>query len=121
MSPFSPEILTFHAATLVIGLIVALRFVGRLPIARLPRYLLMALVLLVAVNRVFSQLLTGALDPIELPRPMIIALSWLFASVLMLAVAQVALDVVTVLRSLAARRLVRAHRRARPRSAALHP
>ncbi|MGZ3217177.1 metallophosphoesterase [Paracoccus sp. T5] len=107
MSPFSPEILTFHAATLVIGLIVALRFVGRLPIARLPRHLLMALVLVVAVNRVFSQLLTGALDPIELPRPMIIALSWLFASVLMLAVAQVALDVVTVLRSLAARRMVR--------------
>lgn len=107
MSQFSPEILTFHAATLLIGLIVAVRFVGRLQIARLPRYLLMALVLIVSLNRVFSQLLTGSLDPIELPRPMIIALSWLFAAILMLASAQVVLDVVTGLRSLFARRLVR--------------
>nr|WP_111298319.1 metallophosphoesterase [Paracoccus saliphilus] len=107
MNQFSPEILTFHAATLCIGLIVAFRFVARLPMARPPRYLLMALVLIVSVNRVFSQLLLGSLDPIEMPRPFIIALSWLFASVLMLAVLQVALDLVTVLRSLAARRLVR--------------
>ncbi|MBM3605859.1 MAG: metallophosphoesterase [Alphaproteobacteria bacterium] len=103
----SQQILTFHAVTLCIGLIVAFRFVARLPMAQVPRYLLMALVLIVSVNRVFSQLLLGSMDPIELPRPLIIALSGMFASILMLAASQVVLDLVTVLRSLDARRLVR--------------
>lgn len=107
MSQFTPQILTFHALTLCIGLIVGLRFVNRLPMGRLPRYLLVALVLIVSVNRLVSQLLLGSLDPIDLPRPLIITLSWLFASVLMLAMAQVALDLVSAVRSFAARRLVR--------------
>lgn len=113
MAQFSIEIITFHAITLFIGLIVAFRFVARLPMPRLPRFLLMTLVLVVAVNRFFSQLLLGSLDPIELPRPWIIALSWLFASVLMLAMLQMGLDLVTALRSLAARRLVRPPSRVR--------
>ncbi|WP_265500462.1 metallophosphoesterase [Paracoccus beibuensis] len=107
MGQFTPQILTLHAITLCIGLIVGFRFVYRLSIGRPFRYLLVGLVLIVSLNRLFSQLLLGSLDPIDLPRPLIVTLSWLFASVLMLTVSQVALDVVTALRSLVARRLVR--------------
>lgn len=107
ITEFSRELLTFHAGTLSLGLIVASRFVSRLPIRHTFKTALAVLVVMVSLRYLVSQLLSGSTDTIELPRPFIIAINGLFASVLFLALFQIALDVFSIVRSLVLRRRVR--------------
>ncbi|MFC0199136.1 metallophosphoesterase [Paracoccus rhizosphaerae] len=104
INEFSREVLTFHAMTLSLGLIVAGRFVPRLSLPSWLRWGLAGLAVVVSVRYLVSQLISGSTDTLEVPRPVLVAINWLFAFVLLLAIAQVALDVVTLLRSIIFRR-----------------
>ncbi|MGR3451308.1 MAG: hypothetical protein ACU0HS_12790 [Paracoccus sp. (in: a-proteobacteria)] len=104
INEFSREVLTFHAMTLSLGLIVAGRFVPRLPLPSWLRWGLAGLAVVVSVRYLVNQLVSGSTDALEVPRPVLVAINWMFAVVLLLALAQVALDVVTLLRSIIFRR-----------------
>ena len=106
ITEFSVEVLTFHGLTFCLGLLVVWRFVARLPVRRALKLALAALVLVVSARYLFSQILFGSMDTMELPRPLIIVINWLFSSVLLLAVFQIALDLLTVLQSILARRWI---------------
>lgn len=98
----------FHAATLFLGLVVAVRFLGPLPIARSVRYPLVLLVLVVSVHHLWSRLVFGSMFSPEVPRTVAVAVNWVFGSILLLAAFQFALDVVTLACSAVTRRSVRA-------------
>ena len=104
INEFSREVLAFHAMTLSLGLIVAGRFVPRLPLPSWLRWGLTGLAVVVSVRYLVNQLVSGSTDALEVPRPVLVAINWMFAVVLLLALAQVALDVVTLLRSIIFRR-----------------
>lgn len=106
LTEFSVEVLSFHALTLCLGLFVVWRYVAPLPIRRIFRAMLGVLVLVVSVRYLFSQILFGSMDTMEAPRPLVIVINWLFSSVLLLAVFQIALDLLIILRSLVMRRWI---------------
>lgn len=110
ITEFFQEVPIFHAATLGMGLFVASRFIARLPAGRILKLLLAVIVLVVSANLLLNQLIFGSMDAPERPRPLIILINWIFASVLLLAVLQIAGDLVAVLHWVLVRR------RARPKA-----
>ncbi|MBL0405643.1 metallophosphoesterase [Microvirga aerilata] len=97
----------FHLATLSLGLIVAFRFLGRLPIAGVARYTVAAVVLLVSVHHLLSRIAFGTMFSPEVPRPVMIVVNWLFVSILLLALFQIALEIYTLVRRLIERRRIK--------------
>jgi predicted MPP superfamily phosphohydrolase len=97
----------FHLATLSLGLIVAFRFLGRLPIHGVTKYALVTMVLLVSVHHLLSRIVFGTMFSPEVPRAVMIVVNWLFVSILLLALVQTAIEFYRLVRWLIERRWIK--------------
>ncbi len=97
----------FHLATLSLGLIVAFRILGRLPIHGVVKYALVTVVLLVSVHHLLSRIVFGTMFSPEVPRVVMIVVNWLFVSILLLALVQMAIELYRLVRWLIERRWVK--------------
>lgn len=99
----------FHLIFTLPWLLVVTRFLWPLP-WRVPAKIGVALVLLLAAQyHLFSRLSSGSVFTAEMPRSLVILFNWSFSAILLLALMQLVLDLVTLLP-----RLVRARRRVVP-------
>jgi predicted MPP superfamily phosphohydrolase len=96
----------FHLMFSLPGLYVIDRFLYPLPWPLAVRIVLAVVVLLASQYHLFSRLSSGSPFSPEMPRPLIIALNWAFAAVVLLAVFQILADVATLLAMLLQRHAV---------------
>jgi hypothetical protein len=82
----------FHLATLSLGLIVAFRFLGRLPIYGVAKYTLVPVGLLVTIHHLLSRIVFGTMFSPEVHRLVMVVVNWLFVSILLLALVQIAIE-----------------------------
>jgi hypothetical protein len=97
----------FHLATLSLGLIVAIRFLSRFPIGAPAKYALVTVVLLVSVHHLLSRIAFGTMFSPEVPRAVMMVVNWLFVSILLLALVQIAIELYRLARWLIERRWVK--------------
>ncbi|WP_216672580.1 metallophosphoesterase [Corallococcus exiguus] len=97
----------FHLATGILGLFVIVRFIAPLPWSMRLRMALSVTTALVSLHHLFSRIAGTMFSP-EVPRAAIIAVNWLFGTILLIAVFQLVLDIATALRALVRRRWVSA-------------
>ena len=90
----------FHLATGLLGLFVVFRFILPLPIPIRARVTLSAMTLLVCQHHLISRIVFGTMFSPEVLGVVMLAVNWLFGTILLLTVFQFALDIVTLLRSL---------------------
>lgn len=96
----------FHVATLILGLIVALRFVPQLPIPSSFKVMLGGALLVVSQHHLFTRLWWGNMFSPEVPRIVMIGANWLFGAILLLAAGQMLVELVRGVVVLARRRQV---------------
>lgn len=96
----------FHLATLILGLIVALRFLPQLPFPKPMNVAIGILLLVVSQHHLLTRLVWGNMFSPEVPRTAMIAVNWLFGAILLLAGMQVLVEIVRAIASLTRRRWV---------------
>ncbi|WNG58817.1 metallophosphoesterase [Archangium gephyra] len=98
----------FHLATGLLGLFVIGRFILPLPWPMRARLGVSALLLLMSVHHLVSRIAFGTMFSPEVPGPFMLVVNWLFGAILLVAILQFALDVLTALRALRGRRWISA-------------
>jgi hypothetical protein len=78
----------FHIVTGLLGLYVALRFVGPLPWPIVARVALSILIVLVSLHHLWTRLAFGTMFSPEAPRAVVIAANVIFGTTLLIAIAQ---------------------------------
>lgn len=86
----------FHFVTFLVGAYVATRFIAPLPWPLLIKIILVCVIVPVSVHHLLNKLVFGDMFSPEVPRPVILIVSWIFASMLLLAVFQFSLDLITL-------------------------
>jgi predicted MPP superfamily phosphohydrolase len=98
----------FHLVTGLVGLFVVVRFILPLPWPRPAKLIASAVLLVISVHHLLSRLAFGTMFSPEVPGEVMILVNWLFGTMLLLALFQFLLEIVTGLGALLRRRRVRA-------------
>lgn len=96
----------FHVTTFLVGLYVIVRFLIPLPWNKWIKIAIVALIIPVSVHHLLNRIVFGNMFSPEVPREIIIFVSWVFGSMLLLSASQFILDILTSILAIVKRQRV---------------